>query len=139
MSIISLITAIMVTLLMALPTTQADMTTSIISKLPEGIGSITDTTSSGTITTCSEPDFLGSCTAVDVLNKCSNNFASGAIKSLTQDQGAVCTYYRDTGCAAGNHSPSKRVDSGAGVFEWRDMGEWAGKVLSFKCGGGGGA
>lgn len=92
------------------------------------------------VVACSLPNLDGGCSVsafnvYDGPNQCGRNFPSGIVKSLTQSQGAVCIYYRDTNCAAGNHSPSKRIDTAAAVYSWKEMGEWEGKVLSFSCSG----
>jgi hypothetical protein len=89
--------------------------------------------SPGTVTVCTTADLGGTCSIANVWHKCSPNFKYNYIYSIAQELGAVCTYYRDGGCIAGNHVPSLRGDSRRGRFVWGDMKDWAGKVMSFRC------
>jgi hypothetical protein len=87
----------------------------------------------GAVTVFAAPNFTGAVTAVDAFGKCSQAFAAGAVKSLQQQQGAVCRYYQAPGCTLANHVPVLRHDSKAAPWEAADLGEWSGKIESFKC------
>ncbi|KAL5394077.1 hypothetical protein PMIN06_007470 [Paraphaeosphaeria minitans] len=87
----------------------------------------------GTVIVFTEPNFGGAETAVDAFGKCSQAFGAGAVKSLKQQQGAVCRYYQSPDCTLSNHVPILRHDSTGAEWDAVDLGEWQGKIESFKC------
>jgi hypothetical protein len=87
----------------------------------------------GAVTVFTEPNFAGAATDVEAFGRCSQAFAAGAVKSLKQQQGAVCRYYQSPGCTISNHVPVLRHDSRAAAWDAAELGEWAGKVESVKC------
>ncbi|KAF1963236.1 hypothetical protein CC80DRAFT_556748 [Byssothecium circinans] len=86
-----------------------------------------------TVTIFSESDFHGQSEKVDIWENCRKNFAYGTIKSLIQEQGIRCRHFREINCEAGNHSPALTLDSYQGAYEFGNMGDWTGVILSFKC------
>ncbi|KAF2445447.1 hypothetical protein P171DRAFT_443109 [Karstenula rhodostoma CBS 690.94] len=87
----------------------------------------------GAVTVFTEPKFAGVGLPVTALEECSPTSNAGLIKSLKQQQGAVCHYYQSPGCAISNHVPALRHDSTATQWDAADLGEWAGKIESFIC------
>ncbi|KAL1595297.1 hypothetical protein SLS60_009987 [Paraconiothyrium brasiliense] len=87
----------------------------------------------GAVTVFNEPNFAGDKTDVEAFGKCSQTFGAGLIKSLKQQQGAVCHYYQSSGCAVSNHVAALRHDSTTAAWNAADLGEWAGKIESFQC------
>lgn len=87
----------------------------------------------GIVSVFTEKGFGGVETVVDAYGKCSGAFGAGGIKSLRQEQGCVCHYYRSGDCTIENHVAVLRHDSGDAAWEAADLGEWAGKIGSFEC------
>ena len=88
----------------------------------------------GVVTVFTERNFSGNATIANAANRCSQTFDSGAIKSLKQEAGALCWYYRDPGCVLANHVPILKHDSKDGkAWEAMELGEWEGKIRSLIC------
>jgi hypothetical protein len=85
----------------------------------------------GFVVVCPLLNYGGGCEAINAAEKCSPSLVNRTISSIIQSRGAICTYYKETDCQAGNHSPSWRVDSRPGTFMRPDMEDW--KIASFEC------
>ncbi|KAJ4303460.1 hypothetical protein N0V90_002355 [Kalmusia sp. IMI 367209] len=88
---------------------------------------------SDVVTVYNAANFEGNNTKVNAWAKCSQNFNYGAIKSLKQQQGVLCHYYRSRNCMMSNHVPILRHDSKDSEWDAGELGKWSGKIQSFKC------
>ena len=87
----------------------------------------------GSVQVFQEPKFGGSSQEVMAWKQCGQPLDYWSIKSLKQEQGAVCHYYQNGGCEVSNHILIRREDSRNATVEIASLGEWEGKIQSFQC------